>query len=448
MSQAPIKILHLTPHLGTGVGAVVLNYLDKVKSDQNFEHSVVCLDYANDLAKSSSIIMGFALQDKMASRPDELLAMIAEADIVLVHWWNHPLLSDFLVRQTLPASRLIFWSHVTGMPAPNNYTRKSLSYPDKMVFTTPLSLELPEVKNLASQMPNHFSAIWSTGGSERLAWLQLKPHHGFNIGYIGSLDPAKLHPDFLELCAQVNIPDAHFIVVGGPNDRSEALVTEAACLGLSGKFTFTGFVSEEEKWRLLSTFDVFAYPLAAHHYGSSDQILQEAMSVGLVPVVFNNPMESLMLDRGYAGVIAHSQSAYVEALENLYHNPILRQQLAVSAKNYALSNYSVAKLEQQWNQLFAETLTLPKTEKKWSIALAPEQITAKDVFLESLGDYGQPFVDYCAATDESAKEQAISAIKNLAQSPNWRSVSKGTAHQYHDFFPADEYLALWSSWMH
>lgn len=447
MSQAPIKILHLTPHLGTGVGAVVLNYLDQVKADGRFQHSLVCLDYANDLAKAGAIVIGFSLQDKMADRPEQLLALIAEADIVLVHWWNHPLLSDFLIRHTLPASRIIFWSHVTGMPAPNNYTPKILSYPDKMVFTTPLSLQLPEVKSLASQMPNHFSTIWSTGGSERLAWLKLKPHQGFNIGYIGSLDPAKLHPDFLALCAQVKIPETHFIVVGGPNDRSESLAAEVARSGLADKFTFTGFVSEEEKWRLLSTFDVFAYPLAAHHYGSSDQILQEAMSVGLVPVVFNNPMESLMVDQGYAGVIAHSPSAYVEALENLYHNPILREQLSVSAKNYALGNYSVAKMEKQWNDLFVETLRLPKTEKKWSLPLVQEQITAKDIFLESLGDYGQPFLEYCAATDESSKERATSAIKDLARSPNWRSVSKGTAHQYHNFFPDDQYLALWSSWM-
>jgi glycosyltransferase involved in cell wall biosynthesis len=443
-----IKILHLTPHLGSGVGAVVLNYLDKAKDDQRFEHSVVCLDDANNLAKSSAALAGYVLLDKMHADINALLELIAAADIVLVHWWNHPLLYDFLVRNPLPPSRVIFWSHVTGLPAPNNYTVKLLNYPDQMVFTTPLSLNLPIVKTMSQQLPGHFSAIWSTGGVERLNWLKLKSHTGINIGYAGSLDPAKLHPDFLKLCAQVNIPDLHFIIVGGPDDQSQSLAKEATRLGLSDRFTFTGFVSEEEKWRLLSTFDLFAYPLAPHHYGSSDQILQEAMSIGLVPIVFANPMESLMVDYGGAGIIANNSTDYIKALEDLATDNIKRQRLGERAKNYAQANYSLVKMEQAWDDLFAKTLTLPKTTKKWPLNTGAKQIAAHDIFLESLGDDGQVFLDYCLDADDLSKEKAISAIKNLSTSPNWRSASKGTAHQYHAFFPDDDYLALWSSWTH
>ena len=43
-----IKILHITPHLGGGVGRVLLNYLSKVKDDNCFIHQVACLDYAID----------------------------------------------------------------------------------------------------------------------------------------------------------------------------------------------------------------------------------------------------------------------------------------------------------------------------------------------------------------------------------------------------------------
>ena len=42
-----MRILHITPHLGGGVGAVILNW---VTFDKNNEHKIITLDYANDNA--------------------------------------------------------------------------------------------------------------------------------------------------------------------------------------------------------------------------------------------------------------------------------------------------------------------------------------------------------------------------------------------------------------
>jgi len=447
MKHKKIKILHITPHLGTGVGTVVLNYLQKVKESEIFEHSIVCLDYANELAKSVAKASDFYLDGDMSKRPDELLKMIEASDVVLIHWWNHPLLTDFLVRQTLPANRLITWSHIQGSPAPNNFTPKTLKYPDKMIFTTPLSYEVKEVKDLFDQLSSHFGVVWSTGGVERLGWLKPTPHSGFNIGYIGSLDFTKMHPDFFEICNKIDIPNVKFVVVGGPNDKAEFLRNKATEAGLSEKFVFTGFVPEAEKWQHLATFDVFGYPLAPHHYGTCDQVLQEAMAIGIVPVVLNNPMENLMVKNNECGLVADDITGYIKAIENLHQDDNLRNKLSQNAKQYAQENYSLAKMEKQWNQIFEELLTKPKTVKIWPLEKESKDITANDVFIESLGEYGRPFIDYCQAKDEVAKQVAVEAIKELAKSPNWRSTSKSTVHQYSAFFPEDKILLQWSSLM-
>ena len=57
MKKQIIKILHITPHLGGGVGRVVLNYLSKYKNNLDIKHRVVCLDYANDEAKKRAILV-------------------------------------------------------------------------------------------------------------------------------------------------------------------------------------------------------------------------------------------------------------------------------------------------------------------------------------------------------------------------------------------------------
>src|ERR1035437_9919993 len=117
-------ILHITPHLGAGVGTVVLNYLSHVSKSPFFEHQVICLDYANPQAIKNAKKVGFSLMGDMSKKEEEVLGLIAEADLVLIHWWNHPLLYDFLVREELPPSRIIFWGHISGFNPPNNFTDK------------------------------------------------------------------------------------------------------------------------------------------------------------------------------------------------------------------------------------------------------------------------------------------------------------------------------------
>ena len=103
----PVKkqILHITPHLGGGVGRVLLNYFSKVTDDPSFVHKVACWDYANRKAVEVAKDIGLSLFDKMSARKQEILDIIADSDMVLVHWWNHPLLYDFLVREQLSECR-------------------------------------------------------------------------------------------------------------------------------------------------------------------------------------------------------------------------------------------------------------------------------------------------------------------------------------------------------
>ncbi len=426
-----IKILHITPHLGTGVGTVVLNYLAKVGNRTPFEHKVICLDYANQNSIEVSKKVGFVLLGDMSKNKPEVLRMIAESDIVLIHWWNHPLLYDFLVKETLPPSRVIFWSHVSGSVPPNNFTDKALKYPDIFAFTTPISRKVGEVRCLPLKYKKRLRDVWSTGGLERIKSVKPKKHIGFNVGYIGTVDYTKMHPDFLEMCNQVNIPDVKFIVVGGPN--AKLLEQEADRRGIGHKFKFTGFVSEEEKWDYLSTFDVFGYPLAPHHYGSSDQALQEAMGAGVAPVVMNNLMESYMVKNLKTGIVSKSKKEYVRGLEKLYRDKKLRSRLSKNAKKYATKTFSLKNMEREWNKIFKETLKIDKTEREWSVGKTKKNISSKDVFLESIGKYSKNFAG------DKAKEK----IKKLAQSPNWQSKSKGTVHQYNAFLPSDKYLAEW-----
>lgn len=413
-----INILHITPHLGGGVGSVLLNWLSFAKNDKKYCHSIATLDYANEKSKKMSSEIGFELFSDMHKSPEALLKLISNADIILVHFWNHPLLYDFLVRNELPESRIIFWSHISGFTPPNIFPQKALNYPDKFVFTTPLSFDSKEIQEFGNK--EKLTSIWSTGGVEHVKNITPKPHKGFNIGYIGTVDYSKMHPDFLEICSKINIPDAKFIICGGAKHLE--IQKQAQNLGIADKFEFLGEVKDITKY--LEIFDVFSYPLNPNHYGTCDQALQEAMAAGVVPVTLNNPMENYMLKNGKTGIVANNVEEYISSIEKLYHNPELRKKLSESAKEYAFNKYSITNLQNDWNKIFEELLLMEKTSKKWYIK--DRNLTYFDIFLESLGEYKSLFM---IKSDED-----IQRIQELSKLPNWSSRTKGTSYQYYDFF--------------
>lgn len=180
----------------------------------------------------------------------------------------------------------------------------------------------------------------------------------------------------------------------------------------------------------LAEFDVFGYPLTDSHCGSCDQSLQEAMAAGVVPVVFNNPMELSMVRHNDTGLVAKNADEYIECIERLYNNPKLRDELSQNAKTYANTNYSLEKLNNDWNNIFDEILVRTKTSKRWE--MNKENPSYFEIFLESQGDFANNFM--------LESEEDIRSIKKIGKTANWQSQTRGTVHQYHSFFSEDEEL--------
>jgi len=84
-----MNILHITPHLGGGVGTVVRSYLNHVLSVGADDHRVLSLDTLNNESREFLQRIGCVWIDEVFGKLEELDVQIARADIVLVHWWNH-----------------------------------------------------------------------------------------------------------------------------------------------------------------------------------------------------------------------------------------------------------------------------------------------------------------------------------------------------------------------
>jgi len=435
-----ISILHVTPHLGGGVGRVLLNYLDHTFACEYERHSLVCLDYANPGAVARAAEIGIPLRDRMAGRMSELLKLVARADIVVMHWWNHPLLYALLVRETLPPARLLLWSHVSGLFPTQNFTDELIRYPDYFVVASPVSFEAPALKRLEASERDRVRLVFSCAGIAHVASAKPLAHLGFRVGYVGTVDYCKMHPHFIRMSVAADIPEAHFVVCGGPNEA--AIRQEAIRAGVANRFDFLGQVSNVAAQ--LATFDVFGYPLAPYHYGTGEQALIEALAVGVPPVVLGNGAERHIVQDGVTGLVAEDERAYSQALEQLHRQPELRRTLSENARRTARVTFTIESLARAWSVLYKEAMKSRKRPRRWPGSCEGRPRDA-EIFLASLGEYG---ADYAESMVHEANSAVINADARIANgSELFRSKTRGSVFHYQSFFPHDPWLNFWCGLM-
>jgi glycosyltransferase involved in cell wall biosynthesis len=323
-----MKILHITPHLGGGVGTVITDWMGKVDPE---DHAICCLDYANPKAANKVVDLGIDLYDNRHIGFDGI--NLDKFDIILIHFWDHPMLIE-LISQQLPPCRLVFWCH-------KNYSMPSniLLYPDLCIGTS-------LIQNMLD------GCIKSTGNMQR--FLELKPidHGKFNVGYAGTIHPKKIHPMIFDACRQISekIP-VKFTFYGEVYDKYDL-----------SKFDFDLLGKVDDIAPYLATMDVFGYPLRLDHYGTSEIVLGEAMAAGLPVVCMDNPCERLIVQEGLTGFLCKSKQEYIDNIEHLYHKPVLRKWMGQNAREAASEMYNIDNMVARWNQIFDQMMNDPKKE--------------------------------------------------------------------------------------
>lgn len=109
-----IKILHITTHMGGGVGKVIS---DLAVHDTQYTHSILLLEEPEkkqfiDKCNKAGINV------KVNSSQTETVCALNNSDVVILHWWHHPLMCKFLYHFPKCGIRLILWSHVSGCTYP------------------------------------------------------------------------------------------------------------------------------------------------------------------------------------------------------------------------------------------------------------------------------------------------------------------------------------------
>ena len=405
-----MKILHVTPHLGGGVGkahAAISAVLPEI-----VEQTFVLLEAPRERRYIEQIEAAGA-RVLVADGLAQVAVLARAADIVQFEFWNHPRMFECLARAEFPPMRSVFWSHISGIARPL-IQPAMMAEAARFVFTTEASLASACVAALRRRTHKKVSVINSGFG-----FPDARPRSAMGrtpgIAYLGTVDFAKMHPGFFD--AIDSLSDDVRVAVWGRVDPRGAVVARAKTMRHPERVEFMDHTSDPAA--ALAGADIFLYPLQRDHYGTAENALVEAMSLGLVPLVLDNPAEKAIVRDGKTGFIASSIAEIGSLLDMLLLLPEVREKMSRNAVRAMAETRTPALSAQDFMILWLGVLAEPARVCNFAGAIGA---TPADWFLSTQRLAGTPW---------AAKEAGE------AQTP-----AKGTLAHFESAFAGDPSFTL------
>jgi len=437
-------VLHVTPHLPGGLGRILLSTLKFSENiTASFAHEIVITDEKHLTVKSREMFSKYSDCLHIGKNDSFIKEKMDKADIVQIEWWNHPLVNKFLANFPFPPSRVILCCHVNGLSRPSIITESAVEFSDIFLAATKATRKHPLFQSEANvRHRKKLRYVTYPVNFERFGTIQPKAHDGFNIGYVGTLDYAKMHRNFLPMSDAIDVPKIKFFICGDGFDK-KTVELEAQKYPV-GKFQFMGFLENIKS--ILEIIDVFGYPLNAKHYGSGEQAVNEAMYAGLPVVAFSNPAEQEIISHDETGILVDNEQSYTETIKALYLNPAERTRIGMNARKRIIEHFSPLQCFQKLESIYKEVMGLDKRSRTFKKLIESNYASGNDLgarlFIESLGDQGLEFLQSYKSRGEGSNAD-INKIISEAEI-EMKMVTKGTLFQYLYFFPDDAFLNFWA----
>lgn len=415
-----LRVLHVIAHLRAGGAAGSMAATARILAGR---HRVLALE-----APTSPLTR---LELARAGIPvipaDGEAAALADADVVLIHFWNTPSTLAFLER--LPSGLpTVGWAKINGGAAPQLVPPALVERTDRIVLTaaatarqaviagSPALLAPPETVRGIIDLTPFFG-------------LPPAPHAGFVVTYVGTVGPGKIHPEFVSLSLAGAPPAARFAVYG-TGGGEPALLRAAEAAGAAGRFDLRGFVGDLRP--AMAEADVFGYPLAPDTYSSSDRSLQIAMAAGVPPVILPHGGIVDMVEHGVTGLVV-AEHEYGAALATLAADPQMRRRLGAAAAAHARATFDAAAAARRIGAVLAAAAA---TGGRQRAAPHEHPFPAARRFVEALGEWGTPFRESLGG---SAAADGVIATRT----GDWLRTEGGLFH-HRNGMPGDGMLRYWT----
>lgn len=368
-----MNIVHITPHLGGGVGKAhaALCAADRETASRHY----VLLEEPRD-QRYVDEIRDTGTQVTVAPDRQTLHDLIAGADIVQFEWWNHPLMCGLLAAPSLPTMRSVVWSHVSGIAAPFIPTGL-VAAADRFVFTSACSRQAPNLSGLAAIDLGRTTVINSGFVHADPGASAFPDRERSGISYLGTVEFTKMSPAMMQVADRLD-GDGTAIDVWGAAAPGSPVHAAIAAMKEPGRIRLRGHTSDPIA--ALSATSVFLYLLQPFHFGTAENALVEAMSLGCAPLVFANPCELEIVRDGETGLVATSVDHASDLLNWMLAHPDEVRRMGDNARAEVLAQKtpgrSIAAFQALWQAMMQEPKRKPdfagalgSTPREWYEAM-------------------------------------------------------------------------------
>ena len=337
-------VLHVAAHYGGGVGADTQNLIKGLSKDKRFSHNILSLDKMVENPFKDLDVMCFdnCFDDQILQK-----ALIDNADYVIFHYWNHPLMAVFINRIELERKYVFSWVHVSGMSCMNRIPNSIYDKSSLVIYTSAISNDLHSDASANARYKNtstvhsirDLSAFYVRDPQKRKFPLK-------KLVYVGTINPQKMHQQSALIFSRLASIGYSIDIVG--EDTSKWLINQFKTLeGIS----FKGKLSSPAG--IMKCSDIFVYPLRSDHYGTGEQVL-EALACRLPVVAMNNAAEREILLESGAGYLANNIDEFIGYVEMLSSDPIFYDQMSASGYAYVSSRFKSQNMYKAFEKILTD----------------------------------------------------------------------------------------------
>ncbi len=422
-----MKILHVTGYMAeAGIGKAISGL---VLNETVHEHTILCLEYSQKRREAEKCIRQGI---RVLEQPDyeKITEEISISDVVIVHWWHYPPMAEFLANFPAVLCRAVLWSHVSGCTYPF-LPYDFLNCFQRILFTSPYAYEnllwgdeglahIEEKSGIVYGLSDICPAKVKTGYD--------KNKDGFTLIYVGSFTESKLYPGFAEVCQEIiqEIPESRFVMVG--EDGTASWVKEKISrLQIEDHFKWTGFI--DDVYQAMIESDVFFYPLNPFHFGTTENVILEAMAVGLPIVAFDQAAEKYIIKGRQTGMLADTKDDFRKILKDLYQEERLREDLGRRARESFSVQFKIRENITRFDEQVSQCMKRPKQVHSFSHIIGTK-----------------PWEWFLSAMRPEDREMFLKqqTKKLVCCQPIFREKTKSSIFHFQKYFPSDNYLQNWS----
>lgn len=333
--------------------------------------------------------------------------------------------------------RTVVSAVITGTSAPQVLTRDLGSYADALVTRVHAS-RATECIRAALAAGCDVETIPALADMTRLEGFAARPHSGIRVGYLGLVEPTKMHPQFAELSAAVTAADVTFDVFGDGTWGPQLQRTFAE-RGMADRIRVHGHV--EDLRESLAEIDIFGYPLAPGTYAASEKAIEEVMWVGIPPVVIDGTGAASLIDHERTGLVCESERGYPAAIDRLASDDALRRTLGEAARDYARTAFDPVRNAARLRSLLEQVAAMPKRARP---PMPGCGLSGAGKFVSSLGGLAGDFAVSLDGEDVHGHDAVRGADERIAAANDVLARGEGGIIHYRNTYPDDAHLRLWS----